>query len=134
MTATLVLQLPSPPRKNVFREWSGGMGTALDSDRECMGHDAGFYDIPYAAYLYICRRLQQLSVPFVYSDLQARSQLTEGEFDTLLLQYDPRVLVTQVNLPSLAHDLALVGRARCYSRSQSYLRRRHGQMAEDSHA
>jgi hypothetical protein len=57
MSDIVILQLPSPPRKNVFREWSGGMGTALDTARDSYGHDPGYYDIPYSPYLYIARRL-----------------------------------------------------------------------------
>ena len=108
----LILQLPSPPRKNVFREWSGGMGTALASERDGWGHDQQFYDIPYSAYLYIARRLQQDGTPFRYVDLQSQAAMPVETFDALFQQDAPRVLVTQVNLPSLEHDLELVARAR----------------------
>lgn len=111
MSDALILQLPSPPRKNVFREWSGGMGTALASPRVGWGHDQQFYDVPYAAYLYIARRLQQAGVAFRYVDLQAEATMTLATFDACFADA-PRVLVTQVNLPSLEHDLELVARAR----------------------
>ena len=111
MTATLILQLPSPPRKNVFREWSGGMGTALASPREGWGHDQQFYDVPYSPYLYIARRLEQAGVGFRYVDLQASPTMALADFDALF-DPAPRVLVTQVNLPSLEHDLEIIARAR----------------------
>ena len=112
MTDVLIIQLPSPPRKNVFREWSGGMGTALESRRETFGHDAGFYEVPYSAYLYIARRLEQAEIPFQYFDLQARQQLDLAEFDSIFRDHQPQVLITQVNLPSLSDDLRLLERAR----------------------
>jgi len=112
MADVLIVQLPSPPGKNVFREWSGGMGTAVDSARPEWGHDTGYYDVPYAAYLYIARRLNDIGIAFAYFDLQARPRLTLEEFDTLITDHQPRALVTQVNLPSLESDLMLVARAR----------------------
>jgi len=112
MAETLIVQLPSPPGKNVFREWSGGMGTAVDSTRPEWGHDPGYYDVPYAAYLYIASRLKSLGMPFGYSDLQARPRMGLEEFDALMAEHRPGVLVTQVNLPSLESDLMLVARAR----------------------
>jgi len=49
-----IVQLPSPPRKNVFREWSGGMGNGRWTRRaRAGGMTPGYYDIPYSAYLYI---------------------------------------------------------------------------------
>lgn len=112
MAEALIVQLPSPPGKNVFREWSGGMGTAVDSNRQEWGHDPGYYDVPYAAYLYIARRLKDLGIAFGYYDLQARPSMGLEEFDALFVEHHPRVLVTQVNLPSLESDLMLVARAR----------------------
>lgn len=112
MTDVAIVQLPSPPRKNVFREWSGGMGTALASPREGWGHDQQYYDIPFSAYLYIARRLQQAGIRFRYRDFQDGALLDLGAFDAVFREAQPRVLVTQVNLPSLAHDLELIARAR----------------------
>ncbi len=112
MTDAFIVQLPSPPRKNVFREWSGGMGTALASPRDGWGHDQQFYDIPFSAYLYIARRLQEAGIVFRYLDLQGSERLDLAEYDAMFRKERPRVLVTQVNLPSLEHDLLLIGRAR----------------------
>jgi anaerobic magnesium-protoporphyrin IX monomethyl ester cyclase len=112
MTDVAIVQLPSPPRKNVFREWSGGMGTALASAREGWGHDQQFYDIPFSAYLYIARRLEQAGIPFHYRDFQGSERLDLDEYDAMFRKERPRVLVTQVNLPSLEHDLQLVERAK----------------------
>lgn len=112
MTDVAIVQLPSPPHKNVFREWSGGMGTALASERDGWGHDQQFYDIPFSAYLYIARRLQQAEIPFRYRDFQGSERLDIDEYDAMFRDERPRVLVTQVNLPSLEHDLHLIERAK----------------------
>jgi anaerobic magnesium-protoporphyrin IX monomethyl ester cyclase len=112
MTDIFIVQLPSPPHKNVFREWSGGMGTALDSAREGFGHDPGYYDIPYSPYLYIARRLRNDRAAFRYLDLQASQHCDLAAFDALFRDEQPKLLITQVNLPSFDHDLELVARAR----------------------
>ena len=112
MTSALILQLPSPPFKNVFREWAGGMGTALPTERADWGHDQRFYDIPYSPFLYIARRLGEAGVAFAYHDLQSRERTDLSTFDALLREAAPGVLLTQINLPSLEHDFALLRRAR----------------------
>jgi radical SAM superfamily enzyme YgiQ (UPF0313 family) len=88
------------------------MGTALDSPRAGWGHDPGYYDIPYSSYLYIARRLEQAGVDLAYADLQAEPEMPLERFDGLFRDHAPRVLITQVNLPSLTHDLRLLARAR----------------------
>src|SRR3954451_4557201 len=88
------------------------MGTALDTARDSYGHDPGYYDIPYSSYLYIARRLRDAGAAFRYIDLQARQHCDLPDFDAIFHDTQPRVLITQVNLPSFEHDLALVGRAR----------------------
>jgi anaerobic magnesium-protoporphyrin IX monomethyl ester cyclase len=112
MPDIVIVQLPSPPGINVFREWAGGMGTALGSSRDTWGHDQKYYDIPFSAYLYIARRLELANIPYSYHDLQAREHLHLADFDALLREEKPRVIVTTLNLPSFARDLELLGRAR----------------------
>lgn len=107
-----LVQLPSPPRRNVFREWAGGMGTALPSARDSYGHDQKYYDIPYSAFLYIARELQGQGLEFAYRDFQSEESLDLAEFDAFFAQRQPAVLISQVNLPSLTHDIALLRRAR----------------------
>ena len=108
-----VLNFNCPARRG---RMSFGNGPAewerrVDTARQEWGHDAGYYDVPYAAYLYIARRLKDLAIDFEYFDLQARPTMTLADFDALIADHRPRVLVTQVNLPSLESDLALVLRA-----------------------
>src|ERR1041385_1918874 len=112
MPDVLIAQLPSTRRRTVFREWAGGMGTALASARKEYGHDQKYYDIPYSAYLYIARRLEQMGFPFAYRDFQAAETLPLADFDAAVAAAAPKILITQVNLPSLGADLELLAHAR----------------------
>ncbi len=112
MTDVYLVQLPSPPFKNVFREWSGGMGTALRSARPHLGHDQRYYDIPFSAFLYIAADLRQRGITFAYRDLQAAETCDDAGFFAELAAARPKALVTVVNLPSYSSDLAFLARAR----------------------
>lgn len=112
MVPACLLQLPSPPGRNIFREWAGGMGTALASARRMPGHDPGFYDIPFSAFLYIARLLEQEGVAFRYVDGQGAPHFDTDSFLDALRRDQTRVLATVVNIPSLADDLALIRAAR----------------------
>ncbi|QYU68206.1 hypothetical protein J4558_25805 [Leptolyngbya sp. 15MV] len=112
MADVYLLQLPSPPGRNVFREWAGGMGTALASPRTTPGHDPGFYDIPFFAFLYIARLMQQDGTRFRYVDGQAAPVFDRDGLLAQMARDAPKVLVTVVNIPSLEPDLALIRAAR----------------------
>ncbi len=112
MNRILLAQLPSPPGKNVFREWAGGMGTALPSARTDWGHDQQFYDIPLLALLYIAAGLRAAGADLLYRDFQSEARLDLASFDASLAEGGVGVLITQVNLPSLEHDIELLRRAR----------------------
>jgi radical SAM superfamily enzyme YgiQ (UPF0313 family) len=88
------------------------MGTALASPRATHGHDPGFYDIPFSAFLYIARMLERDGIAFRYVDGQAAPQFDVPAFLEALRRDPPRVLTTVVNIPSLADDLALIRAAR----------------------
>jgi radical SAM superfamily enzyme YgiQ (UPF0313 family) len=112
MVSVYLVQLPSPPGRNVFREWAGGMGTSLASARTVAGHDPGFYDIPFSALLYIARVAEREGVAFRYVDGQASAAFDEAAFLADLARDRPAALVAVVNIPSLGPDLALLARAR----------------------
>jgi radical SAM superfamily enzyme YgiQ (UPF0313 family) len=112
MPVAYLLQLPSPPGRNVFREWAGGMGTALASQRTRPGHDPGFYDIPYSAFLYIARMLEIEGTPFRYVDGQGSVVFDTDALLAEMARDRPKVLVTVVNIPSLEPDIALIRAAR----------------------
>jgi anaerobic magnesium-protoporphyrin IX monomethyl ester cyclase len=108
MGPVYLMQLPSPPGRNVFREWAGGMGTSSASNRTVAGHDPGHYDVPYLALLYTARLLEQAGIAFRYVDGQAKREFDERAFFAELSRARPSVLVTVVNLPSLEPDVALL--------------------------
>lgn len=112
MPDVILVQLPSPPRHNVFREWAGGMGTSLPSERATLGHDQKYFDIPYSSLLYIARRLEQLDLSYRYVDCQAQAAFDMPAFLARLAAEPPRVLVTVINIPSLGSDLALLAELR----------------------
>lgn len=112
MVSAYLVQLPSPPRRNVFREWAGGMGTSLASNRVVAGHDQGYYDIPFSTLLYVARVVEQAGLAYRYVDGQAGEAFDEAGFLAQLAQDRPAALATVVNIPSLGPDLALLGRAR----------------------
>jgi len=112
MPAAYLMQLPSPPRRNVFREWAGGMGTSLASERIVAGHDPGYYDIPFSTLLYVARVLEQDGVAYRYVDGQAKPAFDRAAFLAEIAREAPKVLVTVVNIPSLEPDLELIGAAR----------------------
>lgn len=112
MRDVLLIQLPSPPGKNVFREWAGGMGTSQPSARSYAGHDPEYYEIPYFAFLWIARALELRGIDALYRDLQQDERFDWSELEAMLRREQPKVLVTVVNIPSLSHDLALLRRMR----------------------
>ena len=111
MTDVVLLQLPSPPRQNVFREWSGGMGTALPSSRTVYGHDQQYYDIPFSGFLYIARQLEIFGIEHKYKDYQALSIFDEESYISFLIEENPKILVTVVNIPSYSGDFYLLRKA-----------------------
>jgi radical SAM superfamily enzyme YgiQ (UPF0313 family) len=112
MTDVLLVQLPSPAFKNVFREWAGGQGTALRSPRPYPGHDKKYYDIPFSSFLYIAADLRNRGIDFTYRDLQGEERFDADAFFADLAAQRPKVLVSVVNFPSFASDMELLARAR----------------------
>lgn len=108
----LIVQLPSPPGKNVFREWSGGMGTAQPSERQHHGHDEDYYDVPYSQFLYIARGLQTRGIGIEYVDYQAQARFEFEDLAERLRTQRPEFLLTVISLPCVQSDLDLLQRAR----------------------
>jgi anaerobic magnesium-protoporphyrin IX monomethyl ester cyclase len=112
MTDVLLVQLPSPAFKNVFREWAGGMGTELRSPRPYPGHDQKYYDIPFSSLLYIAADLRDRRIDFCYHDLQGEERFDADAFFADLAAQKPKVLVSVVNFPSFTSDMELLARTR----------------------
>ena len=108
MVSVVIAQLPSPPFKNVFREWAGGMGTTLSTTRSSYGHDQQYYDIPYFSFLYIASSFEQQNISYKYLDFQSKESYPLQEIYDELFDCSPQVLVTVINLPTLNADLDLL--------------------------
>lgn len=108
MADVYIVYLPSPPRMNVFRDWAGGYGTALPSERAYAGHDQKYFDVPYLQFLYIARVLQDRGISVAYENLQNNEQFLLPEFLQRLKEAQPKILLTNLSLPSFEHDLQLL--------------------------
>ncbi|GAK51408.1 radical SAM domain protein [Candidatus Moduliflexus flocculans] len=108
MTHVMIVHLPSPPHLNVFRDWAGGYGTALPSERDYPGHDQRYFDVPNLQFLYIARQVNAAGYSLSYHDLQRHERFASNDFFATLRQNVPHLLLSSVNLPSLEHDLALL--------------------------
>ena len=105
----LLLQPPSPPLMNVGREWAGGYGTAVRSDRIGYGSDPEYLAVPYMSLLFSASILERAGheVDFVDAQIEA---LDDREVAQRVGELAPDLLVSVVNLPSLKGDLALLER------------------------
>ena len=108
MADVLIVYLPSPPRLNIFRDWAGGYGTALPSQREYPGHDQQYFDVPQLQALYMARLIKQGGASVAYQNLQRRERFDFDAFIAGLQADPPKVIITSVSLPSLEDDLALL--------------------------
>ncbi len=101
----LVLQPPSPAYMNVMRDYAGGYGVALKSLRTDYGHEGGC--VPFIPALYAGALLKESGLNVLIIDAQA-----EGFSSTDCLyhieQFNPQIVISSVNLPSLKGDLAFL--------------------------
>ena len=102
----MVLNPPSPPYLDVFRDYAGGFGTALPArKRASYGHsrDALFYpSLPY-----ISAVLQAEGYDYSILDAQ-RLKLNMSELLNVVEKRDPDVVISLLGLPSLKGDLELL--------------------------
>lgn len=102
----LVLQPPSPPGMNVYRDYAGGYGTASPSDRAHYGHDR-VPVVPCISLLYVAALLELDGHRVGFLDGQAERLSAEGCCDRAAA-FGPDVVVSVISLPSLWLDLALL--------------------------
>ncbi len=100
----LLLQPPSPPGMNVKRDYAGGMGVADLSARGQYGHDPDYITLPYMSLLYSAAILEKHGHKAVFIDAQADNLGLAGVMD-LVIDEDPELLVSVLNLPSIYGDL-----------------------------
>ncbi|HSK46377.1 MAG TPA: radical SAM protein [Coriobacteriia bacterium] len=103
-TEALFVQPPSPPNRNVLRDYAGGYGVALSSTRAVWGAD----------------EITQPSLALVYAFSAARKRFDSAFVDAQAEHLDrerlmevvegwrPSVIVAPVNLPSLYTDLEVL--------------------------
>jgi len=80
MTNVFLINLPSPPKMNVFRDWAGGYGTALESKRIYPGHDPGFFEVSNIQFIYIAGMLRNSKFSFIYKNLQENEKFQNKAF------------------------------------------------------
>lgn len=101
----LFLNLPSPPRRNVLRNYAGAFGISLPSPRTEVGHDGTTQPCTKLVYAYSAARRAGLRVAHV--DAQAE-RLNADRLRQRALALRPDVIVSVVSLPTLEHDLELL--------------------------
>lgn len=101
----LFLQPPSPPFLDVLRDYAGGYGVALKTDRPDYGHDGGC--TPYMHSMYAAGVLENAGYDITYLDCQAE-HLAAVECMARIEQLDPDIIVSPINLPSLKTDLVFL--------------------------
>lgn len=103
----MVLQPPSPPYKNVSRDWQGGFGVAAESKRSCYGHDSSLNAFPCSALLYSLGALEEAGAEVQFVDGQVE-QLDQGSILSRIRDFEPHLLAAAISLPSLEGDLQLL--------------------------
>lgn len=103
----ILLNLPSPPHRNIYRDYAGGFGLATPSKRTKHGHD--IHVIPPLFDAYAAAILEKEDVKVSILDAQVRDlNLTQ------LLQYvekqRPNIVVGRISLPSFHDDLEVMNR------------------------
>lgn len=101
MSRVLFLQPPSPPRRNVSRDWAGGFGTASPVERSGYGH--GPFSLPYVSLMYSAGIMLQREWDVSYVDAQAE-RLDARSTLARVGQSKPDVIVSVVSLPSVYDD------------------------------
>jgi len=101
MSKVVLLNLPSPPNMDVFRDTAGAYGTANDVWRREHGHSSNVFFPTYIPYL--ATRLWREGYEVQVIDGQAERR-TLGQFADQVAHAGAAALVAQVCLPSLVGD------------------------------
>jgi anaerobic magnesium-protoporphyrin IX monomethyl ester cyclase len=105
----LFLNLPSPPYRNVLRNYAGGFGISLPSTRAVVGHDGSAQPCMKLVYGFWDAVQSELSAGHI--DAQAE-RLSAEELMQRIAALKPAVIMATVSLPSLDHDIRLLRRAK----------------------
>lgn len=96
----LCLQPPSPPGRNVLRDYAGGFGVSLPQ-----APDAHRFTQPNLPLVYAATALRNAGHPTRFMDTDALGLSASQSRDSILADA-PDVIVATLNLPSLTSDLA----------------------------
>lgn len=107
--ATLIFQPPSPPFRNVMRDYAGGYGIAGKSSRTDYGHEGGL--VPCVSLLYGAAVLRKAGFDICVIDGQAE-QLSKTATIERVRDVAPALIVSVLSLPSMTDDLDLLASIR----------------------
>lgn len=110
MDNVLIVNLPSPPGMDVYRDTAGAYGTALYVRRRCYGHSSNVFFPTYVPYLatHLLRAGHRVQVIDAQADRLSVSSLIER-----IEQLDPICMITMLSLPSLYGDCQAINQIKC---------------------
>lgn len=109
------VQLPSPPRRDVLRDYAGGFGISLPTTRSGYGH--GRFAQPCLSLAYTHAALARDGFDAVFVDGQAEELGLTG-MRQRVRSCSPQVIVAVLSLPSLTSDLALLAQLKRATEAQ----------------
>lgn len=101
----MLLNLPSPPNMDVYRDWAGGFGTSWPAKRKLYGQSADPYFYPFLAYASAV--LHEQNCEFSVLDGQ-KLKLSEYEILRIVKKKSPDLVISLLALPSLKRELYLL--------------------------
>ena len=101
----LFLNLPSPPGRNVLRNYAGAFGISLPTARTVVGHDGTTQPCTKLVYGYSAAR--RAGMRTAHLDAQVERLAAEPLRERVVAER-PQVIVSVVSLPTLEHDLELL--------------------------
>jgi radical SAM superfamily enzyme YgiQ (UPF0313 family) len=101
----LILNLPSPPRLNVSREWAGTFGVGYPNKRESFGHNGQEIFQNWMAYAASAARF--LNKEFEVVDGQAED-LNKRQLIKRVSELNPKTIITLISQPSYEGDRELI--------------------------
>lgn len=103
----MILNLPSPPRMDVNRDYSGSYGTAHVTNRKDYGHSA---DILFPVFMpYLASKIKREGYKLKALDAQATRLNSDGTIREIKNK-QPKFIISMLSLPSLYGDIHLLNK------------------------